>query len=120
MKTFMAVYVGSPDTAAAKAWNALKESERQEKEKVGMNAWIDWGKKNAASVKDHGAPLGKTLRVDGNGVSASRNNLSGYIIVEAESHEEAARKFLDHPHFKIFPGDAVEIMECMPMPVDGM
>lgn len=37
-------------------------------------------------------------------------------IVEADSHEAAARMFENHPHFSIFPGDSVEIMECLPMP----
>jgi ribosomal protein S17 len=27
------------------------------------------------------------------------------------------KKFMvDHPHFTIFPGDGVEIMECLPIP----
>jgi hypothetical protein len=38
------------------------------------------------------------------------------IIVKAESHEVAAKMFQEHPHFTIFPGDGVEIMECMPIP----
>ena len=42
--------------------------------------------------------------------------MTAYVIVEAESHEAAAEMFADHPHFTIFPGDAVEIMECLPMP----
>jgi len=24
--------------------------------------------------------------------------------------------FVGHPHFTIFPGEAVEIMECLPIP----
>jgi hypothetical protein len=42
--------------------------------------------------------------------------MGGYVIVEAESHEAAAQMFKNHPHFSIFPGEAVEIMECLPMP----
>jgi hypothetical protein len=38
------------------------------------------------------------------------------VIVEAESHEAAARLFENHPHFAIFPGDSVEIMEFVPIP----
>jgi ribosomal protein S17 len=34
----------------------------------------------------------------------------------AESREEAAHMFENQPHFTIFPGDAVEIMECLPIP----
>jgi hypothetical protein len=40
----------------------------------------------------------------------------GYTVVRAESQEEAAKMFLGHPHFTIFPGDGVEIMECLPIP----
>jgi ribosomal protein S17 len=36
--------------------------------------------------------------------------------VRAESYDEAAKMFLEHPHFMIFPGDAVEVMECLPIP----
>ena len=33
-----------------------------------------------------------------------------------ESHEAAAQLFLNHPHFTIFPGESVELMECLPIP----
>ena len=33
-----------------------------------------------------------------------------------ESHEAAAKMFEGHPHFTIFPGEAVEIMEVLPIP----
>jgi hypothetical protein len=36
--------------------------------------------------------------------------------VSAESQEAAAKMFEKHPHFTIFPGDAVEIMEVLPIP----
>jgi len=60
-----------------------------------------------------GAPIGKTKCVDRKGVSTIKNAITGYVIVEAESHEAAAKLFQNHPHFTIFPGDAVEVMECL-------
>jgi hypothetical protein len=42
--------------------------------------------------------------------------MAGYIVIEAESHDAAARLFVNHPHFTIFPGDSVEIMEVLPIP----
>jgi len=51
-----------------------------------------------------------------NGISDTTNNLTAYVIVQAESHEAAAQMFYQHPHFAIFPGDSVEIMEILPMP----
>jgi hypothetical protein len=38
------------------------------------------------------------------------------VVVQVESHEAAAKLFEKHPHFTLFPGDSVEIMECLPMP----
>jgi hypothetical protein len=38
------------------------------------------------------------------------------VVVSAESHAAAARLFEGHPHFTVFPGEGVEVMECLPMP----
>jgi hypothetical protein len=116
MKTFMAIYLGFEDSPAMQKWNALDEATQKARDKQGMEAWVRWGEKNAAAIVDNGPPLGKTKRVGPNGVSDVRNDLTGYVIVRAESHEAAAKLFLDHPHFTIFPGAGVEVMECLPMP----
>src|SRR5687767_1041828 len=42
-----------------------------------------------------------TKRVSPDGISDTRNAMTGYVIVKAESHEAAARLFEDHPHFSI-------------------
>ena len=114
MKTFMAVYTGT--TAKMDAWNKLDKSERERLDAQGFKAWMEWGEAHADAIVDQGAPLGKTKRIDREGISDTKNNLAGYVVVQAESHEEAAKLFLKHPHFTIFPGDAVEIMECLPLP----
>jgi hypothetical protein len=71
---------------------------------------------NADVIAEIGGPLGKTKRVDSDGVLDVKNEMVGYVVLEAESHEAAAKKFENHPHFSIFPGEAVEIMECLPIP----
>ena len=114
MKKFMAVFTGTPDKL--EAFKRLDPKERAAREKAGMEAWEKWGKANAGAIVDQGAPLGKTKRVAADGISDVRNNLAAYTVVQAESHEAAAKLFLNHPHFAIFPGDGVEIMECLPMP----
>jgi hypothetical protein len=114
MKKFMAIYLGS--TAARSKWERLSEAERKEREAAGMTAWRDWGAKHSGSIVDGGGPLGKTKRADAKGVSDVRNDMGAYVIVQAESHEAAAKLFVNHPHFTVFPGEAVEIMECLPMP----
>lgn len=114
MKTFLAIYTGTAEKLAA--WKQLDEAERARREAAGIEAWMEWGTTHAASIVDQGAPLGKTKRAAADGISDIRNNMAGYVIVKAESHEAAARLFADHPHFTIFPGDSVEIMECLPLP----
>jgi hypothetical protein len=116
MPKFMALYVGSPEAFAKSGWDKLDDKTRKEREIAGMQAWGAWQEQHKSIAADQGSPLGKTKRTDKNGVSDISNQIAGYIIVEAESHDAAARLFLNHPHFSIFPGDAVEIMPCNPMP----
>jgi hypothetical protein len=120
MRNFLAVFIGT-DEASAK-WEKLDEKTQAEREKAGMGAWHAWMVKNQSSIVVPGAPLGTTLKVGPTGVSDTSNSLCGYIVIQAESHAAAAKLFVDHPHFKIFPGDSVEIMECLdiPKPRPGM
>jgi hypothetical protein len=114
MKNFMAIYTGT--ASSRQSWDRLDEQERKKREAHGMKAWEDWMSTHQAAIVDSGGPLGKTKRVGTDGVTDIRNNLAAYIVVRAESHEAAARMFENHPHFTIFPGDGVEIMECLPIP----
>jgi len=114
MKKFVAIYIGT--ASAIEKWKAMDEAKRKEREQSGMKAWGDWMTANKAAVVDQGGPLGKTKRTSAQGVSDIKNSMTGYVIVQAESHEAAARMFEKHPHFTIFPGDSVEIMECLPIP----
>jgi hypothetical protein len=114
MKKFLAIYTGTE--AALAQWKQLPEEKRKAREAQGMKAWMDWGTEHAGAIIDQGAPLGKTKRAAPQGVSDIRNAMAGYVIVQAESHEAAAKLFDNHPHFTIFPGDGVEIMECLPLP----
>ncbi len=116
MKKFLAIYLGSKESTAFKRWNAMGESERKARQRTGMEAWMRWSTEHEKSITDVGTPLGKTKRVDAKGVSDTRNMMTGYVIVEAQSHEAAAQMFANHPHFSIFPGESVEIMECLPLP----
>jgi len=114
MKRFLAIYTGSPESMAR--WQALDEGTRAVREAEGFQAWMDWGTRHAAAIVDQGSPLGRTKRADASGISDTRNAIAGYVVVQAESHDAAARLFENHPHFAIFPGEAVEIMECLPIP----
>ena len=81
-----------------------------------MEAWMRWINANKTSIVQAGAPLGKTKRVDLDGASDAKNGVGGYSVVQAESHDEAAKIFgKDHPHLQM-PGAWIEIVEIMPMP----
>jgi hypothetical protein len=116
MKTFLAVYLGSLNSPGQAQWNKLDEATRQLRIASGMKAWGEWMAKHHAAVVVEGGPLGKTKRTSADGVSDIKNKMSGYVVVRAESHEAAARMFENHPHFAIFPGESVEIMEVLPIP----
>jgi hypothetical protein len=114
MKKFLALYTGSP--AAFAAWTALSPAEQQQRQVQGIAAWKQWMADNAASVAETGGPLSKTTLIDLAGISEIRNQLAGFTIVQAESQQAAAALFVNHPHFAIFPGQGVELMEFLPIP----
>ncbi len=116
MKTFLAIYIGTEAALEKARWNKLDEAERKALEASGVKAWMEWGEANSAAIVDEGSPLGKTKRASSQGIADIKNSMTGYVVVQAESHEAAARLFENHPHFTIFPGDSVEIMECLPLP----
>jgi len=116
MKTFLAMFIGSASARERSKWDALDEQQRQAREQSGMRAWGDWMAAHGTALAYPGGPLGSTKRVDRDGVTDVVNQLAGFVIVQAESHEAAARMFERHPHFMIFPGDSVEVMECLPIP----
>lgn len=115
MKKFLAIYRGEPNKGNDE-WNNLSGDELQKRTQQGIEAWGKWMQDNASIIIFPGGPLGKTLQIDREGVSSKVNNDCGFVVIEAATHEEAAKKFLNHPHFSIFPGENVEIMECLPVP----
>lgn len=116
MKKFLAIYLGTPASFARSGWQTMDESKRKALEATGIRAWGDWMVANKSAIVVEGGPLGKTKRTAADGTSDTRNDMTGFIVVQAESHEAAARLFKNHPHFTNFPGEAVEIMECLPIP----
>lgn len=108
MKNFVGIYMGAMEPVAGRPDMATIAR--------GMAAWHKWMADNAASVVTAGGPLGKTKKIGPDGITDIRNRMAGYIIVQAQSHEAAAKLFEGHPHFSIFPGDSVEVMECLPIP----
>lgn len=116
MKRYLAVFTGSQQSWERSGWDKLSEEEQQERSLAGFEAWAAWGDKHKAAIVDGGAPLGRTKRIGRDGVADVKNLMTGYAIVKADSHEAAAALFEGHPHYTIFPGEGVEIMECLPIP----
>jgi hypothetical protein len=114
--TYLAVFVGSKTSPKMAAWNALSEAERKAKEQAGMAAWHAWVKQHQAEIAEMGGPLGKTKRAGLGGIADISNEIGAFTVVRASSHEAAAKMFENHPHFAIFPGEAVEIMPVLPIP----
>src|SRR5579872_3869435 len=114
--TYLAVFLGSRNSPKWAAWNALSETDRKAAEMRGMAAWKAWVAKHQASLVEMGGPLGKTKRVGTDGIADVSNELGAFTVIRAESHEAAAKLFESHPHFAIFPGEAVEIMPVLPIP----
>lgn len=108
MAKFMAIYTGTSGQRPDEATMAK-----------GMVAWQGWMQQHAGQLVDAGGPLGKTKRVNNDGVADARNNIAAYVVVEAADQDAAAAMFVNHPHFAIFPGDGIDIMPCLPIPGQG-
>ncbi len=108
MPRFLAVYTMKPEDLAS--FRNLPKAQQDEVDAVGVPQWVAWEQRNAAFILDRGGMVGKTTRVTKDGVVEAVNPFCGYLVVEAETADAAARLFQDHPHFTVFPGDGVDIM----------
>ena len=116
MKQFLAVYTGSKVSRVASGWDDLDAGTRASREAAGIQAWHEWMQAHKDCIVHSGGPLGTTKSISNDGIADVTNSLAGFVVIEAESQDAAAAMFRGHPHFAIFPGDAVEVMECLPSP----
>ncbi|MBR8183939.1 hypothetical protein KDW54_16195 [Burkholderia ambifaria] len=113
---YLAVFLGSKESPAMKAWMALPEEERRTREKEGIAAWHAWVDRHRDAIVELGGPLGKTKSIGKGGITDTSNALSGFTVVRAASHDAAAALFEGHPHFTLFPGDTIEVMPVLAVP----
>lgn len=111
MKNFTALYMMPVE--GLDSWMQKPEAERKEAEEKMKADWDAWLASHKDSVLNTIA-LGKTKKVDQNGVSDARNGLMLSSYVQAESLEAAAEIFKNHPHLGI-PGATIEVVEARPM-----
>jgi hypothetical protein len=110
MKKFFVLYK-APIEEFQKAMTSWTPEERKES----MAEWMKWMTDHKADLVDGGAPVGKTKQVRKDGVTDIKNDIGGYSIVQAESHDAATKIFADSPHLTRFNG-SIEVMEIMEMP----
>ncbi|KAB2764298.1 hypothetical protein [Brucella anthropi] len=108
MPRFLAVYtINSEDLAS---FRRLSKAEQDAVDAKGIAQWMAWEERNAAVILDRGGMVGKTTRVTKHGITEAKNPFCGYLVVEAETADAAAKLFQDHPHITVFPGDGIDIM----------
>ncbi len=107
MKKYIALYVASNN-----AIDEMMKSSTPEGMKEGMQKWFAWGKAHEKDVIDLGNPAGKNKRITSGGIADVRNEVCGYTLVRADSHDAAAELFTDNPHLDI-PGGYIEVLECV-------
>jgi hypothetical protein len=106
MKQFMALYIASP-AIVAEMMKATPEQMKAE-----MDDWGAWQEKHKSAIVDFGNPLGRTKRLTSGGLSDTKNDLTGYSIVQGDSVEAVAAMFKDHPHLKV-AGTSVDILDVV-------
>lgn len=111
MEKFLVMFIAP--VAVMDEWMSKPEEERNAGMKKMKEEWDAWTEAHKDMIKEtNGA--GKTKRVTGAGVEDTRNDLMMYSIVEAESHEAAAKAYEGHPHLDI-PKATIEVMTLRSM-----
>ncbi len=109
MEKFLVLYM-----APVASIEEMMKNMTPEQGKEGMEEWKKWMTDRAGNFADMGAPAGKTKRVTKDGVEDVKNEVTGYSIVLAESHEAAAKMFETIPHFQIM-GGYIDVMRLTDM-----
>ena len=96
-------------------WKQTDPAKRKDAQEKMQAEWQKWMADHAKLFADIGAGVGKTKLVTSQGTSDTKNDIMLYSLVEAESHEAAAKSFEAHPHLQI-PQSSIEVMEINPLP----
>ena len=113
MKKFLVTYLVPASVMAE--WKKTDPAKRKDAQEKMQTEWKKWMADHAKLFADMGAGVGKTKLVTNQGTSDTKNDIMLYSLVEAESHEAAAKSFETHPHLQI-PQSSIEVMEINPLP----
>lgn len=112
MKTFLVIFTCAENSQNHLKWKTLSPEMRAERVNAGEEALKKWNETNKDRILFEGGPLsGRTKLIDQQGVKDLPSRLGSFLVIQADSGEEAASLFVSHPHFSYFPGDGVEILE---------
>lgn len=114
MPKYLAIFTCAENSKKHLSWKQLSPAEQKERAEKGYLALEKWLEKYSPQIELDGGSLGdRTKVVDEGGIHEIPSKSGRFLVLRAENHEEAAKIFLNHPHFVFFPGDAVEILECV-------
>ncbi len=94
-------------------WQKTDAAVREPAQQKMQAEWQQWMGAHASMILSSEAG-GKTKKVTKDGVFDTKNDITLYSFIEAESHEAAAKAFENHPHLQI-PQSSIEVMAVRPM-----
>jgi hypothetical protein len=110
-KKFLVLYLAPADVLAD--WAKTDPATKKAAEQKMQGDWGRWMNDHAKMITvTEGA--GKTKVVTSVGIGDTKNDIMLYSIVEADSHDIAAKAFANHPHLTI-PKSSIQVMEVRAM-----
>jgi len=111
LKKFLVLYLVPADVLAD--WAKTDPATRKTAEQKMQGDWGRWMSDHAKMITvTEGA--GKTKVVTSAGIGDTKNDIMLYSIVEADTHDIAAKAFANHPHLTI-PQSSIQVMEVRAM-----
>jgi hypothetical protein len=113
MKKFLVLYLAP--ASVMEEWKKTPPEKRKLAEEKMRKDWQAWSDQHKKMFADAGSGAGKTKRVTAQGTADTKNDIMMYAVVTADSHDAAAKSFVEHPHLQ-FPKTSIEIMELHDLP----
>jgi len=111
LKKFLVLYLAP--AAVLADWAKTDPATRKAAEQKMQADWQRWMGEHAKMITiTEGA--GKTKIVASTGIGDINNDIMLYSIVEADTHDLAAKAFANHPHLTI-PQSSIQVMEVRAM-----
>jgi len=107
LKKFLVLYLVPADVMVS--WAKTDPATKKAAEQKMQSDWQHWMGDHAKMITLTEA-AGRTKAVTSAGIGDIKNDIMLYSIVEAESHDIAAKAFANHPHLTI-PQSSIEVME---------